>query len=103
MSTQTERSGGQEAPATDSPSLRLDPLAFSGAAALVAAVIMLLLGILGAVGVYEGGVEMMEQWHLFFAPTLAGTIAGMIEAALATAIFTYVFARLYNTFVHSFE
>ncbi|MEX2017189.1 MAG: hypothetical protein WD876_01840 [Candidatus Pacearchaeota archaeon] len=34
--------------------------------AIVAAFLMLLLGILGNLGVYIGAVEMMMQWHIFF-------------------------------------
>ncbi|WP_435158481.1 hypothetical protein [Haladaptatus sp. DFWS20] len=76
--------------------MKLDALAFASAAAIVSAVVMLLLGIFGAVGVYEGAVEMMEQWHLFFEPTIVGTVAGMIEAAIISFIFIYAFAWLYN-------
>ncbi|SIR98042.1 hypothetical protein SAMN05421858_4941 [Haladaptatus litoreus] len=77
-------------------SIKLDALAFASAAAIVSAVVMLLLGIFGAVGVYEGAVEMMEQWHLFFEPTIVGTVAGMIEAAIISFVFIYAFTWLYN-------
>lgn len=84
----------------DEPTL-LDPLALAGAGGVVAAVVMLLLGVFGAVGVYEGAVEMMAQWHLFFAPTVVGTVAGMVEAAVVTFVFTYALAWLYNAFVRA--
>jgi len=40
----------------------------------------------------------MEQWHLFFEPTVGGTVAGMIEAAVISFVLMYTFAWLYNTF-----
>ncbi|WP_254524947.1 hypothetical protein [Natrinema caseinilyticum] len=76
----------------------LDALALAGAAAVVSAVVMLLLGVFGAIGVYEGAVEMMEQWHLFFEPTVVGTVAGMVEAAVISFVLAYPFAWLYNVF-----
>ena len=78
--------------------MQLDSLALGGAAAVVSAVAMLLLGVFGAIGVYESAVEAMAQWHLFFAPTALGTVAGMVEAAVIGFVFTYVFARVYNAF-----
>ncbi|GAA0242950.1 hypothetical protein GCM10009000_068230 [Halobacterium noricense] len=72
--------------------IELDALAHSGAAAVVSAVVMFLPGVFGAVSVYEGVVEMMEQWHLFFEPTVVGTVAGMIEAAIISFVFIYAFA-----------
>lgn len=77
---------------------QLDALALGGAAAVVSAVVMLLLGLFGALGVYEDAVEMMQQWHLFFEPTLVGTLAGMGEAIVVTYVFVYAFALLYNAF-----
>ncbi|WP_254533362.1 hypothetical protein [Natrinema gelatinilyticum] len=76
----------------------LDALALAGAAAVVSAVVMLLLSVFGAIGVYEGAVEMMEQWHLFFEPTVVGTVAGMVEAAVISFVLAYPFAWLYNVF-----
>ncbi|WP_232700656.1 hypothetical protein [Halobacterium wangiae] len=78
--------------------MHLDALALAGAAAVVSAVGMLLLGVFGAIGIYEGAVAMMEQWHLFFEPTVIGTVAGMIEAAVISFVLVYPFAWLYNVF-----
>ncbi|USZ70106.1 hypothetical protein NGM10_17415 (plasmid) [Halorussus salilacus] len=78
--------------------MHLDSLALAGAAAVVSAVAMLLLGVFGAIGVYEGAVEAMEQWHLFFEPTVVGTVAGMVEAAVISFVLMYAFAWLYNGF-----
>jgi hypothetical protein len=78
--------------------MHLDALALAGAAAAVSTVVMLLLGVFGAIGVYEGAVAMMEQWHLLFEPTVVGTVAGMVEAAVSNFVFVYAFAWLYNIF-----
>ena len=75
---------------------KIKPLALAGAAAIVVAIIMLLLGILGNIGVYTGAIEMMEQWHEFFSLSIRGIIAGMAEAAVITFVFVYLFAFFYN-------
>ncbi len=72
------------------------PLALAGAAAIVAAVVMLLLGILGNIGVYTDAVEMMQQWHMFFSLSIGGIIAGTLEAAVITFVFVYLFGFIYN-------
>ncbi|MDS0301226.1 hypothetical protein NDI76_21060 [Halogeometricum sp. S1BR25-6] len=97
MSTTTTNQDTYEMDSTDS-TLHLDTLALAGAAAVLSAVVMLLLGVFGAIGVYEGAVEMMQQWHLFFEPTVVGTVAGMVEAAVIGFILVYAFAWLYNAF-----
>ena len=78
---------------------KLNALALGYAAAIVAAVIMLLLGILGNLGIYTGAVEMMQQWHMFFSLSVWGIIAGMIEAAIISFVFVYIFGWCYNRFV----
>jgi hypothetical protein len=78
---------------------KLNALAFGGAAAIVASISMLILGILGNLGFYEGGVSMMSQWHMFFTLTPFGIIAGMLEAAVISFIFAYVFAYTYNKII----
>ncbi len=74
------------------------PLALAGAAAIVAAIVMLLLGVLGNIGVYSDAVEMMQQWHVFFSLSIGGIIAGMVEAAVITFAFVYLFGIIYNRF-----
>jgi hypothetical protein len=78
---------------------KLKPLALAGAAAIVAAVIMLLLGILGNIGVYAGAVDMMQQWHMFFSLSIGGIIAGMFEAAVITFVFAHLFGFIYSKLV----
>ena len=75
---------------------KLRSLTLAGSAAIVAAVVMLLLGILGNIGVYTGAVEMMQQWHMFFSLSIGGIIAGMFEVAIITFVFIYLFGFLYN-------
>jgi hypothetical protein len=77
----------------------LNPIAFGTAGAIVAAVIMLLLGILGNLGIYTGAAEMMREWHLFFSLSLGGIIMGTIEAAVISFSFLWLFAWLYNRFL----
>ncbi len=77
---------------------KLNSLALGGAAAILAAVIMLLLGILGNIGIYTGAVDMMQQWHVFFSLSIGGIIAGMVEAAIITFVFVYLFGFIYNKF-----
>lgn len=78
--------------------MKLKPLALGYALAVISAVIMLLLGILGNLGIYSGAVEMMRQWHMFFSLSIIGIISGMIEAAIISFIFGYVFGWVYNRF-----
>lgn len=77
---------------------KLKPLALGGSAAIVAAIVMLSLGILGNFGIYAGAVDMMEQWHLFFSLSVGGIVAGIAEAAVITFVFIYLFGFLYNKF-----
>jgi hypothetical protein len=77
---------------------KLNSLAFGTSAAIVAALCMLILGILGNIGVYKGAVEMASQWHMFFSLTPVGIITGMFEGAIISFVFFYIFGWLYNLF-----
>lgn len=77
---------------------KLNSFALGISAATVAALCMLLLGILGSFGVYKGAVEMMSQWHMFFSLTPFGILTGIIEAAVTSFVFFYIFGWLYNLF-----
>jgi hypothetical protein len=76
--------------------VKLNAIALGVAAAIIAALGMLLLGILGNLGIYMGAVRMMEEWHMFFNLTPLGIIGGMIEAAIISFIFVYAFGWVYN-------
>lgn len=78
---------------------KLNALVLGYAAAIVAAIIMLLLGILGNLGIYTGAVDMMIQWHMFFSLSIGGIIAGMIEAAIISFVFAYIFGWFYNRLI----
>ena len=75
---------------------KLNSLAIGYTAAIVAAAMMLLLGILGNIGVYTDAVELMQQWHVFFSLSIVGIIAGIIEGAVGTFVFVYLFGVIYN-------
>jgi hypothetical protein len=74
----------------------LNAIAFGAAAAIIAALIMLIIGVLSSFGIYTKPAMMMSEWHLFFSPTPLGVVAGMVEAAIITFVFTYFFIVLYN-------
>jgi hypothetical protein len=78
---------------------KLNPIALGTAAAIVAALSMLVLGIFGNIGIYTGAVDMMRQWHMFFSLTPLGIITGMIEAAVISFVFLYLFGWIYNKLV----
>ena len=66
------------------------------AGAIISAIIMLVLGILGNFGLYTGAVAMMSEWHLFFSLSITGIIGGMLEAAIISFAGLYLFAVVYN-------
>lgn len=78
---------------------KLNSLALGYAAAIISAICMLLLGILGNLDVYIGAVGMMQEWHMFFDLSVVGVITGMIEATVVGFVFGYVFGWVYNRFV----
>jgi hypothetical protein len=79
---------------------KLNSLAFSVSAAIVSALSMLILGILGNMGLYKGAVEMMTQWHMLFSLTPFGILTGTIEATVITFVFFYIFGWIYNKLVN---
>ncbi len=77
---------------------KLNPKAFGFAAAVVSGAAMMILGVLGELGLYESGVKMMEQWHVFFSTSALGIIFGTIETAVVFFLLGYAFAAAYNKF-----
>ena len=77
---------------------KLNPKAFGFASSIVSGGAMLAIGLLGALGLYEGGTRMMEQWHVFFSTSALGIIAGAIETAVVFFLLGYAFAAAYNKF-----
>jgi hypothetical protein len=78
---------------------KLNSLSLGASAAIVAGLSMLIFGILGNLGVYQGAVEMMSQWHMFFSLTPFGILTGIIEAAVVSFVFFYIFGWVYNKFI----
>lgn len=77
----------------------INQLAFGYAGAAVSSLAMLLLGIMGNFGIYEGAANMMKQWHMFFSLSVIGIFTGMVEAAVISFVFLYAMAWFYNRFV----
>jgi hypothetical protein len=77
---------------------KLNPMALGLSGSIVSAAVMLLLGILGKFGVYEGAVDMMTRWHMFFSLSPLGIIGGMVEAAVISFALLYILAAIYNRF-----
>ena len=75
---------------------KLNSLTLGYAAAIVSALGMLLLGILGNLGVYVSAAEAMQNWHIFFSLSIGGIIAGMVEGAVFSFAFAYLFGWVYN-------
>jgi len=78
---------------------KLNPLGLGCSFAIISAICMLALGILGNLGIYMGAVENMQQWHMFFSLSIAGIIAGIIESAIISFVLGYLFGLIYNRFV----
>jgi len=75
---------------------KIKEFAFGIAGGTVAAIAMLLLGVLGTLGYYTFAAETMENMHYFFTLTPIGILLGMIEAGLVYFVFMYLFAWTYN-------
>lgn len=77
---------------------KLNALALGYAGATILAIIMLLFGMLGNLGLYEHIGQTMQQWHIFLSISTGGIIGGMIEVIIGSFIFFYIFAVIYNVF-----
>lgn len=75
---------------------KLNSLSLGYAGAIISALMMLLLGVLGNLGYYKSGVEAMKQWHIYFSLSFGGIIMGIIEGAVVSFLFLYLFGWLYN-------
>ena len=79
--------------------MKINALALGYAGAVVYAVMLLLLGILGNLGFYTSAVEVMQQIHIFYSLSIGGIVAGMVEAAICGFLIAFSFGWLYNKFV----
>ena len=77
---------------------KLNGKALGYSLAIVSALCMLLLGIAGNLGWYQGMVDAMLGMHQFFSLSFLGIITGMIEAAFWGFIAGWLIAWGYNKF-----
>ena len=63
---------------------------------ILSALLMLILGVLGNFGIYNGAVEMMISVHYFFNLSFLGIVAGMIEAFVVAGFAGIGIAYFYN-------
>jgi len=75
---------------------KINSLALGYALAIVSAIVMLVLGIFGNLGIYMGAVNSMMQMHEFFSLSVLGIIGGIIEAAIVSFILGLLIGYLYN-------
>ncbi|MBR9680462.1 MAG: hypothetical protein GOU98_01400 [Candidatus Altiarchaeota archaeon] len=74
----------------------LRPNALGISSAVIGALSMFVLGILGNLGLYTGAVEMMQTWHVFFSLSVTGILAGIVEAAVICYALGWTLAYVYN-------
>jgi hypothetical protein len=60
---------------------------------------MLVLGLFGLIGVYEGAVQMMVDFHLFFSVDAVGILTGILEGAFWGYVLGGLTAAFYNWFM----
>lgn len=77
---------------------RLDPNALALSLALLSGLCMLILGLFGLMGIYEGAVQMMADWHLFFSADAVGILTGILEGAFWGYVLGGLTAVFYNWF-----
>lgn len=78
---------------------RLNPNALGLSVALLSALCMLVLGLFGLIGFYEGAVTMMEDVHLFFSVDAVGIVTGILEGAIEGYILGGLTGLFYNWFL----
>ena len=78
---------------------KLNPLALGYAAAILGALTMLILSIVGLLGFGGEAVRIMQAYHVFYSLSAVGIILGIIEAAIACFIAGYLLAYFYNRFI----
>lgn len=66
---------------------------------LLSGLCMLVLGLFGLIGVYEGAVQMMVDFHLFFSVDAVGILTGILEGAFWGYVLGGLTAAFYNWFM----
>ncbi len=77
---------------------KLNALSLGYAGAILSAIWMLIMGVLGNFSIALSAIEIMKAHHIFFSLSAAGIISGMIEAAIFSFVALFVFGWLYNKF-----
>tara|TARA_Y100000310_G_C20621482_1_gene783556 strand:+ start:1096 stop:1341 length:246 start_codon:yes stop_codon:yes gene_type:complete len=77
---------------------KFDCLALGYSVSLFSALVMLLMGIFGNLGLYLNGVEAMAQWHVFFSLSIVGILSGILEGAIIGFVIGYSIGLFYNKF-----
>jgi len=77
---------------------KLNEKALAYAGAIIGALCMLVIGLFGNAGMYQGMANLMMQSHMWFSLSPAGILLGMIEAAVIGGLFAYIFGLVYNKF-----
>ena len=77
---------------------RLNLLALGYTGAILSSLGMFVMWVLGRMGYYTEAVQSMQDWHMFFSPSVTGLIGGVIEAAIITFVSLYAFGWIYNEF-----
>lgn len=78
---------------------RLNPNALGLSLALLSGLCILLLGLFGLLGLYEGAVQRMSDWHLFFSTDAVGILTGILEGAFWGYVLGALTAVFNNWFV----
>ena len=72
--------------------------ALGASIALVSALSMLFLSVLGWLGFGLKAVEAMIQWHIYYSLSIGGVIAGIVEALVFGYIVGYLIEWFYNKY-----
>jgi hypothetical protein len=79
-------------------SWRLDSYALAYTLAIIGAVWVLIISVLGLGGYSLGMVETMQKHHFMYSLSASGILVGMAEAALYGLVLGFVFGWIYNKF-----
>jgi len=77
----------------------LDPFALGYSAAVLGALIMIVLSIVGLLGSGGEAVRIMQAYHIWYSLSGVGIVLGIIEGAIGSFIGGYVIAYFYNRVV----
>lgn len=76
----------------------LSPKGLGIALALISALCMLILSLVGLAGYGQEAVSMMQIWHVGYDLTFLGIVIGIVEAIVLSYIVGWLIALVYNQF-----